>query len=314
MSADVPRRPPPGWRGGAPPPANPSLTKTGSELLRSLASVTQSVSASTRELWINPMKEIARDLGGDVKEAFRPGGAADAHAALRAAARGASAPVVVSGASSSGSVVHRGARSGAAAGPSSAASASTAQPASGFRGGIGWEPARGSAGEQLDTIFASLESRDDRSDAADETFLDDVSRRGAPPPPDDVEAGIDPSDPSESDRSALLRDETAEAFARLAEMRRGGGGGGGGGGTSLESWVAEAARRAVKFAADAPAATLALAAFAALAVVVVLLRDHAANARLVEERRLDGRGSSGVAGEGEAAGATPRPPLPPSAE
>ena len=61
MSADVPRRPPPGWRGGAPPPANPSLTKTGSELLRSLASVTQSVSASTRELWINPMKEIARD-------------------------------------------------------------------------------------------------------------------------------------------------------------------------------------------------------------------------------------------------------------
>jgi hypothetical protein len=271
------------------------------------------VSASTRELWINPMKEIARDLGGDVKEAFRPGGAADAHAALRAAARGASAPVVVSGASSSGSVVHRGARSGAAAGPSSAASASTAQPASGFRGGIGWEPARGSAGEQLDTIFASLESRDDRSDAADEAFSDDVSRRDAPPPPDDVEAGIDPSDPSESDRSALLRDETAEAFARLAEMRRDGGGGAGAG-TSLESWVAEAARRAVKFAADAPAATLALAAFAALAVVVVLLRDHAANARLVEERRLDGRGSSGVAGEGQAAGATPRPPLPPSAE
>jgi hypothetical protein len=273
------------------------------------------VSASTRELWINPMKEIARDLGGDVKEAFRPGGAADAHAALRAAARGASAPVVVSGASSSGSVVHRGARSGAAAGPTSAASASTAQPASGFRGGIGWEPARGSAGEQLDTIFASLESRDDRSDAADEAFSDDVSRRGAPPPPDDVEAGTDPSDPSESDRSALLRDETAEAFARLAEMRRGGGGGGGGGGgTSLESRVAEATRRAVAFAADAPAATLALAAFAALAVVVVLLRDHAANARLVEERRLDGRGSSGVAGEGQAAGATPRPPLPPSAE
>ena len=304
MSADVPRRPPPGWRGGAPPPANPSLTKTGSELLRSLASVTQSVSASTRELWINPMKEIARDLGGDVKEAFRPGGAADAHAALRAAARGASALVVVSGASL-GSVVHRGARSGAAAGPSSAASASTAQPASGFRGGIGWEPARGSAGEQLDTIFASLESRDDRSDAADETFSDDVSRRGAPPPPDDVEAGIDPSDP-ESDRAPssvtiprrLRASGDAPRRRRRRRRRR----------NLLESWVAEAAR-----AVGSPP-TRRRRSLAALAVVVVLLRDHAANPRLVEERRLDGRGSSGVAGEGEAAGATPRPPLPPSAE
>ena len=47
-----------------------------SEFWRQLGDVTTKVSANAKELWLDPVKEIVRDIGGDVKEAFRPGGAA----------------------------------------------------------------------------------------------------------------------------------------------------------------------------------------------------------------------------------------------
>ena len=39
------------------------------EFWRQLGDVTTKVSANAKELWLDPVKEIVRDIGGDVKEA-----------------------------------------------------------------------------------------------------------------------------------------------------------------------------------------------------------------------------------------------------
>lgn len=133
--------------------------------------------AHTKEVWLTPMKELARDISADVKEALRPGGAGDAHASLRASAHdkrkhketlhlapGASlsrpqhGPGVgdtVGGGSSakpSGDGVGDGGGGGGGGGDSSGRSCG------GLKGQ--GQTGAGAAGKQLNDIFASLDPAD----------------------------------------------------------------------------------------------------------------------------------------------------------
>ena len=121
-----------------------------SKVAPSVSSSFKEIGSSTKEVWLDPLREITRDIAGDVREAFRPGGASEAHASLRATAadaRGATPRNVAASASSR-----------------DAAGASALS----FRGGIGWEPSPSSkppsAGERLESIFAALEAGTDDTD------------------------------------------------------------------------------------------------------------------------------------------------------
>ena len=64
------------------------VAETTPGLLAKASAGTKVVLEQNRQLWIDPLSEAVRDIAGDAKDAFRPGGAADAAAALRADARG----------------------------------------------------------------------------------------------------------------------------------------------------------------------------------------------------------------------------------
>jgi hypothetical protein len=127
-----------------------SLQDVTSKVAPSVSSSLKEIGSSTKEVWLDPLREITRDIAGDVREAFRPGGASEAHASLRATAadaRGATPRNVAASASSR-----------------DAAGASALS----FRGGIGWEPSPSSeppsAGERLESIFAALETGEGDTD------------------------------------------------------------------------------------------------------------------------------------------------------
>ena len=99
MSDTHHRRPPTGVQPGSAPTVGrpmPRSAEASQKLWKSLQDVTSKVApsvssslkeigSSTKEVWLDPLREITRDIAGDVREAFRPGGASEAHAPLRAA-------------------------------------------------------------------------------------------------------------------------------------------------------------------------------------------------------------------------------------
>ena len=100
MSDTHHRRPPTGVQPGIAPTVGrpmPRSAEASQKLWKSLQDVTSKVApsvssslkeigSSTKEVWLDPLREITRDIAGDVREAFRPGGASEAHASLRATA------------------------------------------------------------------------------------------------------------------------------------------------------------------------------------------------------------------------------------
>jgi len=298
MSDKHHRRPPTGWQpGGAPLVGRPmprsaeasqklwkSLQDVTSKVAPQVSSSLKEIGSSTKEVWLDPLREITRDIAGDVREAFRPGGASDAHAALRATAadaRGATPRNVAASARV----------------PDASDSSEDAVGASGgFRGGIGWEPTPPeppSTGERLESIFAALEAGTDDTDL-------EAAERGASPsrrrgfPGEIEEETVPPGDGDEgggADASALLRDETADAFSRLGVLRKA---------NDDDGAIGALMRRATA----SPGAAVALAAVAATLVVLLVARDHSA-------RLVDAGGVGGEPGVSETAAETPPPPLPP---
>ena len=262
-----------------------------SKVAPSVSSSFKEIGSSTKEVWLDPLREITRDIAGDVREAFRPGGASEAHASLRATAadaRGATPRNVAASASSR-----------------DAAGASALS----FRGGIGWEPSPSSeppsAGERLESIFAALEAGEGDTDL-------EAAERGAATTattrrfgvPNEIEEEPVPSgdgdadaDARGSDATALLRDETADAFSRLGALR-------------LHKRSDDDARELIgalmRRATATPGAAVALAAAAAALVVVLVARDHSLRAA----RMVDAGGVGGEPGGSEPAPETPPPPIP----
>lgn len=261
-----------------------SLQDVTSKVAPQVSSSLKEIGSSTKEVWLDPLREITRDIAGDVREAFRPGGASEAHAALRAAAadsRGATPRNVA-----------------AARVPAASVSESDAVGASGgFRGGIGWEPTPPkppSAGERLESIFAALEGEEDDTDLEAAERGASTSRRVGVP--GEIEEDESPPGAHDTDAAALLRDETADAFSRLGALRRG---------DDEDGAIGALIRRATK----TPGAAVALAALAATLVVAFVARDHAArSARMVDAGGVGGEpGGSAETPPAE----TPPPPLPP---
>ena len=261
-----------------------SLQDVTSKVAPQVSSSLKEIGSSTKEVWLDPLREITRDIAGDVREAFRPGGASEAHAALRAAAadsRGATPRNVA-----------------AARVPAASVSESDAVGASGgFRGGIGWEPTPPkppSAGERLESIFAALEGEEHDTDLEAAERGASTSRRVGVP--GEIEEDESPPGADDTDAAALLRDETADAFSRLGALRRG---------DDEDGAIGALIRRATK----TPGAAVALAALAATLVVAFVARDHAArSARMVDAGGVGGEpGGSAETPPAE----TPPPPLPP---
>jgi hypothetical protein len=265
-----------------------SLQDVTSKVAPQVSSSLKEIGSSTKEVWLDPLREITRDIAGDVREAFRPGGASEAHAALRAAAADSRAtPRNVA----------------AARVPAVSVSESDAVGASGgFRGGIGWEPTPPkppSAGERLESIFAEF-----ADGGEDDTDLE-AAERGASASrreilvPGEIEEEF-PSPPSADDSlsaSALLRDETKDAFSRLGALRRG------------DDEEASAIGALIRRATKTPGAAVACAALAATLVVAFVLRDHAARSKRMVDAGGVG-GELGISAETPPA-ETPPPPLPP---
>ena len=268
-----------------------SLQDVTSKVAPSVSSSLKEIGSSTKEVWLDPLREITRDIAGDVREAFRPGGASEAHASLRATAadaRGATPRNVPA------SRVFEADAAGAAA--------------LSFRGGIGWEPSPPeppSAGERLESIFAALEAGEGDTDL-------EAAERGAATTattrrfgvPNEIEEEPVPSgdgdadaDARGSDATALLRDETADAFSRLGALR-------------LHKRNDDDARELIgalmRRATATPGAAVALAAAAAALVVVLVARDHSLRAA----RMVDAGGVGGEPGGSEPAPETPPPPIP----
>ena len=243
------------------------------------------IGSSTKEVWLDPLREITRDIAGDVREAFRPGGASEAHAALRAAAADSRAtPRNVA----------------AARVPAGSVSESDAVGASGgFRGGIGWEPTPPkppSAGERLESIFAEFaDGGEDDTDLEAAERGASASRRVAVPSETEEDGSLARAD--DTDASALLRDETKDAFSRLGALRRG------------DDEEASAIGALIRRATKTPGAAVACAALAATLVVAFVLRDHAARSKRMVDAGGVG-GEPGVSAETPPA-ETPPPPLPP---
>ena len=162
MSDSHHRRPPTGVQPGIAPAVGrpmPRSAEASQKLWKSLQDVTSKVppsvssslkeiGSSTKEVWLDPLREITRDIAGDVREAFRPGGASEAHASLRATAadaRGATPRNVPASRVPAASASSR----DAAEPPAGSAAAS---------GGSRSEPPPPSAGERLESIFAALEA------------------------------------------------------------------------------------------------------------------------------------------------------------
>ena len=263
-----------------------SLQDVTSKVAPQVSSSLKEIGSSTKEVWLDPLREITRDIAGDVREAFRPGGASEAHAALRAAAADSRAtPRNVA----------------AARVPAVSVSESDAVGASGgFRGGIGWEPAPPkppSAGERLESIFAEFaDGGEDDTDLEAAERGASVSRRVAVP--GEIEEDLpSPPGPDDTDASALLRDETKDAFSRLGALRRG------------DDEEASAIGALIRRATKTPGAAVACAGLAATLVVAFVARDHVArSARMVDAGGVGGE--PGVSAETPPA-ETPPPPLPP---
>ena len=258
-----------------------------SKVAPSVSSSLKEIGSSTKEVWLDPLREITRDIAGDVREAFRPGGASEAHASLRATAadaRGATPRNVAASASSR-----------------DAAGASALS----FRGGIGWEPSPSSeppsAGERLESIFAALETGEGDTDL--EAAERGTRRLGVPNEIEEepVLSGDGDADAAGSDAAALLRDETADAFSRLGALRK----------ENFRSRSDDDPRELIgalmRRATATPGAAVALAAAAAALVVVFVARDHSLRAA----RMVDAGGVGGEPGGSEPAPETPPPPLPP---
>ena len=262
-----------------------SLQDVTSKVAPQVSSSLKEIGSSTKEVWLDPLREITRDIAGDVREAFRPGGASEAHAALRAAAADSRAtPRNVA----------------AARVPAVSVSESDAVGASGgFRGGIGWEPTPPkppSAGERLESIFAEFaDGGEDDTDLEAAERGASASRRVAVPSEIEEDGSLAGAD--DTDASALLRDETADAFSRLGALRRG------------DDEEASAIGALIRRATNTPGAAVACAALAATLVVALVARDHVArSARMVDAGGVGGE--PGVSAETPPA-ETPPPPLPP---
>ena len=303
MSDKHHRRPPTGRQpGGAPIVGRPmprsaeasqklwkSLQDVTSKVAPQVSSSLKEIGSSTKEVWLNPLREITRDIAGDVREAFRPGGASEAHTALRATAAGARGATPRNVAAS-------------ARVPDESASSEDAVGASGgFRGGIGWEPTPldpPSTSERLESIFAALEAGEDDTDleAAERGASTSSTSRRLGLPREIEEETVPPGDEGEGgpDASALLRDETADAFSRLGMLRKG---------SDDDGAIGALMRRATA----TPGAAVALAAAAATLVVLFVARDHA----LHSARMVDTGGVGGEPGVSETTADTPPPPLPP---
>ena len=263
-----------------------SLQDVTSKVAPSVSSSLKEIGSSTKEVWLDPLREITRDIAGDVREAFRPGGASEAHASLRATAadaRGATPRNVAASASSR-----------------DAAGASALS----FRGGIGWEPSPSSeppsAGERLESIFAALETGEGDTDL--EAAERGTRRLGVPNEIEEepVLSGDGDADAGGSDAAALLRDETADAFSRLGALRKENG-------SRSDDDPRELIGALMRRATATPGAAVALAAAAAALVVVFVARDHSLRAA----RMVDAGGVGGEPGGSEPAPETPPPPLPP---
>jgi hypothetical protein len=123
-------------------------------LLAKASAGTKVVLEQNRQLWIDPLSEAVRDIAGDAKDAFRPGGAADAAAALRADARGIHPKDSLTSAAAGG--VGPGASSALAPRPSPSVAAPVRD--------VSRE--RGQAARKLDAIFSMLHPGDDDDDDA----------------------------------------------------------------------------------------------------------------------------------------------------
>jgi hypothetical protein len=264
-----------------------SLQDVTSKVAPSVSSSLKEIGSSTKEVWLDPLREITRDIAGDVREAFRPGGASEAHASLRATAadaRGATPRNVAASASSR-----------------DAAGASALS----FRGGIGWEPSPSSeppsAGERLESIFAALETGEGDTDL--EAAERGTRRLGVP---NEIEEEPVLSGDGDADagrfgrRRASARRDRGRVFQAGGVAKR-----------KLRSRSDDDPRELIgalmRRATATPGAAVALAAAAAALVVVFVARDHSLRAA----RMVDAGGVGGEPGGSEPAPETPPPPLPP---
>ena len=124
------------------------VAETTPGLLAKASAGTKVVLEQNRQLWIDPLSEAMRDIAGDAKDAFRPGGAADAAAALRADARGIHSKDSLTSAAASSALAPR-------PSPSVAAPVRDAS------------RERGQAARKLDAIFSMLNPGDDDDDDDD---------------------------------------------------------------------------------------------------------------------------------------------------
>ncbi len=123
------------------------VAETTPGLLAKASAGTKVVLEQNRQLWIDPLSEAMRDIAGDAKDAFRPGGAADAAAALRADARRIHSKDSLTSAAASSALAPR-------PSPSVAAPVRDAS------------RERGQAARKLDAIFSMLNPGDDDDDDA----------------------------------------------------------------------------------------------------------------------------------------------------
>jgi hypothetical protein len=271
--------------------------------------VLQKFSASTKEVWLNPIKEIAKDISADVKEALRPGGASDAHAALRAAAHDKRKPketsqsqhLQLASAASGGSSSHARTPGGGGSGgggvgggtPSIGAAGGSSSKPGGGGGGGGGGP-KGQAGKQLDSIFASLDPADDVEEEVVTGGLNEGRGHKRHGYGHDHE-GTTTVDMMTEAADSLKNDlSVTAAFEKIKAMRVGGSGGGGGGGSSsggagggggggggvgallssVSRWepvpVPEPVRRVAAAAVNAVRGQLAIAAVAAAVLMLII--------------------------------------------
>lgn len=127
-------------------------------LLAKASAGTKVVLEQNRQLWIDPLSEAVRDIAGDAKDAFRPGGAADAAAALRADARGIHSKDPLTSDSLTSSAAAGGVRPGASSALAPRPSPSVAAPVRDA------SRERGQAARKLDAIFSMLHPGDDDDD------------------------------------------------------------------------------------------------------------------------------------------------------
>ena len=310
-----------------------SLQETAKAVTPQVTASLASVGSHTKEVWLDPLREITRDIAGDVREVFRPGGAGDAHAALRASAnetRGA-VPRNVASASRAPAATKGDAAAGAPGGfrgGSNRASTALRRPfplcTMGKKSRKKPSPTKPpSAAERLDSIFASLDSGapapGNDSDSA-ENDLDAAERGGRMSGGRDddghragdantqpgvhikqygeiteiTENATEEDEPGVSGR--LLRDETADAFSKLSAFKSDGG---------WCRYLPAPVEKVVRYATATPGATVAVATIVAMLLVLFIVRDHSTR----HSQMVDTGGLGGEEG-GEPSAETPPSPLP----